>query len=287
LFREASRPIFIQGAHFLSAIQQLKERVLSNRWTPLAVNLLAISLLAYSASQWTLRMWKPAASSRSAVAAPPLIRPVSLDLPTIVAANLFGSQNTEAGAALSPDQIRLTSLNVVLTGVMVYGNDSFAFFSVNGGPEEPYAIGQEVTGGATLYSVLPDRAILQRGGGFEAAVLRDSESKLPAGSVVSGKGPTVVRPETLRSPQVLNQAHIVPNAGGGFLVRTIQAGSIYEKLGLRAGDVIRSINGQPVNNMEDVLRIYRETGADLSKPMRVTLDVMRGGKPEQLQFQMN
>jgi hypothetical protein len=39
--------------------------------------------------------------------------------------------------------------------------------------------------------------------------------------------------------------------------------------------------------MEDVLRIYRETGANLNQPMQVTLDVMRAGKPEQLQFQMN
>jgi general secretion pathway protein C len=271
----------------LSAIEQLKERVLSDRRTPLAVNLIAVILLAYSASQWTLRMWKPAQSLRAPGVAPALIRPVSLDLPTIVGANLFGSPDAGAGAALSPELIPLTTLNVVLTGVMVYGNDSFAFLSINGGPEEPVAIGQEVTGGATLYSVLPDRAILQRGGGFEAAVLRDSDSKLPAGAVMSGAGPTVVRPEALRSPQVLSQAHIVPNSGGGFLVRTIQAGSIYEKLGLRAGDVIRSINGQTVNNMEDVLRIYRETGANLNQPMQVTLDVMRAGKPEQLQFQMN
>lgn len=266
--------------------QLLRERVLANRWTPFVANALAVSLLAYSASQWTMRIWKPAPSAQSPAGALPLIRPVSLDLPVILGANLFGIP--EAGkASLSPDQIPLTSLNVVLTGVMVYGSDSFAIFSVGGAAEEPFAIGQEVTGGATLYSVLADRAILQRGGGFEAAVLRDSDSKLPAGAVVSGEAPHVVRPEMLKSPQVLSQAHIVPNSGGGFLVRTIQAGSIYEKLGLRAGDVIRSINGQTVNNMEDVLRIYRETGADLSQPMQVTLDVMRAGKPEQLQFQMN
>lgn len=269
------------------AVEQLRERVLSNRWTPLAVNLIAVTVLAYSASQWTIRMWKPAAPAQTANDTLPLIRPVSLDLPVILGANLFGIPAAGSAAALSPEQVPLTSLNVVLTGIMVYGNDSFAIFSINGAPEEPVALGQEVTGGATLYAVHPDRAILQRGGGFEAAVLRDSDSKLPPGAVVSGAPATAIRPDMLKSPQVLSQAHIVPNTGGGFLVRTIQAGSIYEKLGLRAGDVIRSINGQTVNNMEDVLRIYRESGTDLSQPMQVTLDVVRAGKPEQLQFQMN
>jgi len=271
----------------LVAVEQVfKERILSNRWTPIAVNALAVTLLAYSTSQWTMRLWNPDSTKTSPGSTLPLIRPASLDLPVILGANLFGIP--EGGkTALSPDQIPLTSLNVVLTGVMVYGSDSFAIFSVGGAPEEPFAIGQEVISGASLYSVLADRAILQRGGGFEAAILRDSDSKLPAGAVVSGTSTTTIRPEMLRSPQVLSQAHIVPNSGGGFLVRTIQAGSIYEKLGLRAGDVIRSINGQTVNNMEDVLRIYRETGGDLSQPMQVTLDVMRAGKPEQLQFQMN
>jgi len=64
--------------------------------------------------------------------------------------------------------------------------------------------------------------------------------------------------QQLGRPEFLNQALIVPNPDGGFLVRQIQAGSLYEKLGLRPGDVIRNVNGQPLTNMDDVMRLYQQ-----------------------------
>jgi general secretion pathway protein C len=74
----------------------------------------------------------------------------------------------------------------------------------------------------------------------------------------------------------------VPNAGGGFLVRELQPGSIYEKLGLRPGDVIRTVNGQPVSSMDDVMRLYQQFGS----AERVQVDVQRGGRSESLYYDM-
>ena len=80
----------------------------------------------------------------------------------------------------------------------------------------------------------------------------------------------------------MSQALIVPNPDGGFLVRQVQAGSLYEKLGLRPGDVIRNVNGQPLTNMDDVMRLYQQFGT----AQRVLVDVQRQGRNETLYYDM-
>lgn len=77
---------------------------------------------------------------------------------------------------------------------------------------------------------------------------------------------------------------VVPNTEGGLLVREIQAGGLYERLGLRAGDVIRSVNGQPVNNMDDVAKVYQQLGG-VEQARNVVIEVTRAGKAETLYYQ--
>src|SRR5437660_1336549 len=86
----------------------------------------------------------------------------------------------------------------------------------------------------------------------------------------------------LGRPEFLNQALIVPNPDGGFLVRQVQSGSLYEKLGLRPGDVIRNVNGQPLTSMDDVMRLYQQFGT----AQRVLVDVQRQGRTETLYYDM-
>ena len=74
----------------------------------------------------------------------------------------------------------------------------------------------------------------------------------------------------------------MPNPDGGFLVRQVQAGSLYEKLGLRPGDVIRNVNGQPLTSMDDVMRLYQQFGP----AQRVLVDVQRQGRSETLYYDM-
>ena len=68
-------------------------------------------------------------------------------------------------------------------------------------------------------------------------------------------------------------------------VRQVQPGSMYEKLGVRTGDVIRGVNGQPVNNMEEVMKVYQQLGG-MNRAGSVTLEVTRGGKTEVLQYNL-
>ena len=144
--------------------------------------------------------------------------------------------------------------------------------------------------------------VLRRGGALESLVLKDSLA-LPEGAIVTspqyrnnaplsgirgsgGNSFTVERStltQQMQKPEFLSQALMVPNAGGGFLVREIQPGSVYEKLGIRPGDVIRSVNGQPINNMEEVMKLYQQLGG-INQVGNVAIEVTRGGRTESLQY---
>lgn len=280
------------------------ERVSTSRWIPLAATLLALALLGYSLAQWSWRFLTPPEQPAPppAVTASPQNNNAT-QLRDVLAANLFGVVAIKGGS-YSADNLPITSLNLVLTGVMVRGPGSYALIRVDGGDETPVSIGQEIQAGARLHAVYADRVVLDRGGSYESLLLKDLAPSLPPGSIVGNKpsssgGPGLVTAngnqfrvnreslqQQVQRPDFLNQALIVPNSGGGFLVREVQPGSVYEKLGVRAGDVIRNVNGQPVNNLEDVMKIYQEMGG-LDQAGHIMLDVSRAGRTEQLQYDLN
>jgi general secretion pathway protein C len=284
----------------MPAAEQLIEKISASRWTPIGINVVAMLLLTYSLAQWSWRLMEPAPVQTDARPMAP-IADSAAELRQLLSANLFGQADVAAGQGMSPSSIPLTSLNLVLTGVMVGGTYSFAFISINGSNESSFGIGDEILAGATLHAVYPDRAVLRRGGALESLVLKDNLG-LPEGSIVtspqnrndaplsgirgSGGNFTVERStltQQMQKPEFLSQALMVPNAGGGFLVREIQPGSVYEKLGMRAGDVIRSVNGQPINNMEEVMKLYQQLGG-VNKIGNVAIEVTRGGRTESLQY---
>jgi general secretion pathway protein C len=285
----------------MPAAEQLIERIGASRWTPIGINVVAMLLLTYSLAQWSWRLMEPAPVQTDARPMAP-IADSAAELRQLLSANLFGQADVAAGQGMSPSSIPLTSLNLVLTGVMVGGTNNFAFISINGANETAFALGDEILAGATLHAVYPDRAVLRRGGALESLVLKDSLA-LPEGAIVTspqyrnnaplsgirgsgGNSFTVERStltQQMQKPDFLSQALMVPNAGGGFLVREIQPGSVYEKLGIRTGDVIRSVNGQPINNMEEVMKLYQQLGG-INQVGNVAIEVTRGGRTESLQY---
>ena len=298
-------------AHRQTDLVELARQIASSRWTPMALTGLALVLVSYNLAQWTWRLLTPPTSAPPPVSAP--AAPTSDNaaaLRDLLATNVFGTVAPGKGS-FSPDSLPATSLNLVLTGVMVRGQGSYALIRIDGGDETPVTIGQEIQAGARLHAVYPDRAVLVRGGSYESLLLKDLTPNLAPGSIVSGSARTphstrtnrqaaaVVRgqgnqfvvdrqsvQEQMQQPEFLSQALIVPNAGGGFLVREIQPGSFYEKLGVRVGDVIRGINGQTVNNIEDVMKLYQSLGG-LDQASSISLEISRAGRSEQLQYQLH
>lgn len=289
-----------------AALWESLKQLPGRKWFPVALNMAAVLLLAYSMAQWTWRIFTPpktpAITSTSGLAQ---TKTATLDIQDLLAGHLFGKAAAKVAPTAAPiEDIPESSLNMILTGVVAAGDDSLALIKVNDEPETPFAIGDELTRGVTLQAVYPDRAIIERRGVTEALLLEDAAASLlktpgaerptsptraEAGGGIQAQGNntfTIDRAtlnEQLRDQDLFRQALMVPNAGGGFLVRQIQPGSLYEKLGLKVGDVIRGVNGRSVNTVDQVLEVYQQLGG-VDELTGVQLEVMRAGQIQQLQY---
>ncbi len=286
---------FIPASRQLNILWERIQALLIKRWVPTVVNLGALLVLITALVSWAWSTFKPPAAPTPVVAL--ASRAERLNLQPLLDAHLFGRSARGPGGSM--ESIPISSLNLVLVGVVAAAGGGYAMISVDGRAQESYAVGQEIIGGAMLQSVLADRVLIQRGGSTESLMLQDAIKPLEGVSTyvppVSQQQPAiqqqgektfqVTREEVnkqMRSPDFLSQARLIPSPGGGFLVREIKAGSVYEKLGLRMGDVIRMVNGVAVNNAEDAMKFYQQ----LAELNNVRLEVVRAGQIEQLQYNL-
>jgi general secretion pathway protein C len=88
-------------------------------------------------------------------------------------------------------------------------------------------------------------------------------------------------------PRVLQDAkavpYVAPGSGGeisGFKLVAIKTGSIYETLGLKRGDIIKGVNGEPVDSPQKAMELYQA----LKSSDSIQLEVTRGGTPTTLNY---
>lgn len=81
---------------------------------------------------------------------------------------------------------------------------------------------------------------------------------------------------------VLMQARAVPNRDpntgeiNGFRILDMQPGSIYEQLGLQRMDVLKGVNGEPIDSIQKAMEMYNT----LKNGNQVKLQIERGGKSD-------
>lgn len=228
---------------------------------------------------------------------------VGINTDELIAYNLFGASNSTEPT--TQKNIPLSSLNLKLTGVVASDRGGFALISVNGQPQSPFFIGEVVTRNAVLDQVLPDRVILRRGSSRESLLL-DNDDQLPGQSAELSAAPSSL-PNSVNSienlggnnyavsknvvvanvdnMEILQQALIVPNKDGGFLVKNVQQNGVFAKLGLRKGDVIKKVNGLPVNTMVDVMQLYRLAN-DINKISNIRVELDREGVTQTLNYSL-
>jgi type II secretion system protein C len=81
---------------------------------------------------------------------------------------------------------------------------------------------------------------------------------------------------------LFTQIRAVPNiengASNGFRLSEIQPNSIFQQIGLQNGDLLTSVNGQPVGNPAKAMALMQT----LQSQSSITLNVVRNGAPTQL-----
>jgi general secretion pathway protein C len=216
-----------------------------------------------------------------------------LDIQSVVSAHLFGVAAVDPSSQ-DPANAPPTSANLVLTGTIATSDPKRGVAIISdGGPSKVYSIGENI-GGASLHSVYLDHVILDRGGQLETLLL-------PRLLGPGMRGPPLVRrpsadPRTAaavenirhlvqQDPGILDQVmRTVPSydsAAGklrGFRAYPGRNRQIFNKLGLKAGDLVTAINGTALDDPQRSQDVFNT----IQTSDHVTVTLERGGQKQDI-----
>ena len=239
----------------------------------------------------------------------------SIDLQALQAAALFGrvEPGIEAAQALPAEQVvvregiedgaRETRLDLVLRGVAASSVEGMGSAVIEArGQQAVYAVDDvlPLPGRVVLAKVLPDRVVLDNAGTYELLRLYD-ESQLdrvlqrrPA-AMESPSGPQQLdqrdspevaelasryREQLYRDPQSLAAlVRIAPVREGGALqgyrIAPGEDREQFERLGFRSGDLVVAVNGMPLSDPANAMRLYQL----MRSAAEATFELLRDGQP--------
>ncbi len=251
-----------------------------------ALTIALLVLLGWQLAWWTWHFLAPVTA--------PAAAPAAIAVSPEAARRLFGEAPAATAAAASNAGIRLKGVYAIDGKTL-----SAAVVNTGGKRDSAVRVGEEIQPGTRLASVHPDHIVISRSGVRERIDLERRAAAFPSkpgGADLQGFRLTVAakgnnayslsRTElntVLQDPRQMNYlGRIGMHPSGGVRLDQAPAGSLPSKLGLKEGDVIKNVNGQPVNSPGDLARLYQQF-ATLSQ---IRAEVIRGGAPMLLTYQI-
>ncbi len=216
-------------------------------------------------------------------ALPPPVRPRGMTArqyaDIIVRRNIFDSSavyDPNAVAAGGGDCKSDPGVRLLATTVADLAEYSSALIAVGGkdGSADGYVVGDEVTGEGRIVSIEQKKVCTDGGscfciGGETPAFATGSKPVGdPDGGITKRADGTIevassVLEEALGNVEMLaTQMRAVPHKGAdgqidGYRISSIRKGSLFDKLGIKNGDVVHGVNGQPLTSAEGALATYQ------------------------------
>lgn len=224
----------------------------------------------------------------------PRAQHAGLDIQSVVSAHLFGVAAVDPSTQDPADAPQSTA-NLVLAGTIATQDPKRGVAIISdGGPAKVYSVGDNV-GGASLHSVYLDHVILDRGGALETLLLPRLLGPGMRGAPVmrrpGGADPrTVAAVDNIRrlvqqDPGILDQVmRTVPsydNAAGklrGFRAYPGRNRQIFNKLGLKPGDLVTAINGTPLDDPQRSQEVFNT----IQTSDHVTVTLERSGQKQDI-----
>ncbi len=133
--------------------------------------------------------------------------------------------------------------------------------------QEMFLIGDLIFEQATLKKIYLDRVEVERNGKLEVLRLDEVGGNAGAGIVSTGSDDFVIEEAELDKglenlPLLLTQARAVPyfkdGRSIGLRLFAIKTGSLYEKVGLKNGDILKTINGNNLGDISQALKLFEQ-----------------------------
>lgn len=84
---------------------------------------------------------------------------------------------------------------------------------------------------------------------------------------------------------------VVPSRNGnkieGFRISHISETSDFAKVGLQRGDVIKAVNGQPVNGYEEAMQVYKTLYKKMDEVDGMMMTIQRGNQEMELEYEVH
>lgn len=160
------------------------------------------------------------------------------------------------------------------------------------GKQDQYAIGDKlpVRGRVTMRRLLADRVLIENSGKLEALYLFDKRKAAANARVASTPRPATpssvnrssigsnVRQKLLDNPSSLMDLIRISEAREngeliGYRLRPSRDKAVFEKLGLKANDVVTSVDGLPMTNVTNGMRAFQT----LRTASEATFEIIRDG----------
>ncbi|HMP47927.1 MAG TPA: type II secretion system protein N [Oligoflexia bacterium] len=187
-----------------------------------------------------------------------------------------------------------TKLDFRLVGTSVSSSKpSFAIIENSQKKQDVFEINEKVFNKAGLKEIHPDKVILDLNGKLEILELEGgTPGSSGPGSSIQSTGTEFIVPEQELTdalnnlPVLLSQARAVPyfrnGQSIGMRLYAIKAGSLYEKLGLKNSDVIKTVNNTQVSDPTKALKLFE----DLKSERSIGVTVEREGQDVDLRYQI-
>jgi general secretion pathway protein C len=222
--------------------------------------------------------------------------------------DIFNSAKPEAPKPVGPPP--KTELRVRLWGVAIDsgGKSSCVIEDLGTRKQDLYKVGDLVQGTATVARVEWDKVILTRDGQEEVLELSPDLRRPPGLSSSSPTGGTPVAPtadERIQltgddeylidrtevesaldnMSQLFTQVRAVPHFEGGrstgFRLFAIRQDSLFDRIGLKNGDIIQKINGVELTDPSRAMALFQE----LRNEREISVEVLRNKEPRTLSYQ--
>jgi general secretion pathway protein C len=151
-----------------------------------------------------------------------------------------------------------------------------------------------VFGQAKLVAVYADRVEIDRSGTIEILKLDDTETQgvqFKDGVATVGNDEFLVDEKELDKalenlPLLLTQARAVPyfeqGKAVGIRLFAIKTTSLFEKIGLQNGDVLRTINGNSLADLSEAMKLFER----LKQERSISVTLTRNGAQKEFKYQI-